>query len=502
VIMDVKSKKFLIVTLILVYILALSVRLSIINIAPSGITQYYGMSTPIGEAARNLAEGRGYVVDKEYLDNIFKLMLTRDTLLDIQDVPPPQDEKFKPYYGLPPGPSVLMAITYKVFNDYRYIYLRILEAIIDSIGCIIMFLMGKELFNTKVGLIAAFLYALWLPIAYIATWPLHDALVPFFTLVTLFFFIKAVMNNKIKYYVLAGLTCGIGCYFQPSSLLLPVFFGAGALIYGIHKANFWKQAISAAKVTAIMLGVMVLVISPWMIRNSVEIGSVTGMRPGFWVGLWENSGEFGDNPDGAVLDDVAALELARKELGYDVEYLSPEFDEVFRPKVIKMIQDHTAWYLSLIVRRIPYAVFSSPQLGLHMMPIFKTDVDVWSAYLTAKSKSIFWGMLNGSMGKMIAKYPWGFLYTCLRAFFIYIPPVVSIIVFFTMRKDWRKYVLLATIPLYFIAIHIVTMISSLKSILPSHVGYIMFCAVAIYGIYDWFIRRKYRNQPEANKVPV
>ncbi|MDD5311765.1 MAG: glycosyltransferase family 39 protein [Dehalococcoidia bacterium] len=500
--MDVKSKKFLIITLVLIYIMALSIRIAIIYIAPSGITQYYGMSTPIGEAARNLAEGRGYVIDKQYVDNILKLMLDRDTLLDIQDVPPPNDEKFSSYSGLPPGPSILMAITYKVFNDYRYIYLRILEAVIDSIGCIIMFLMGRELFNVKVGLIAASLYALWLPIAYIATWPLHDALVPVFTLVTLFFFIKAVLNNKIIYYVLTGLICGIGCYFQPSSLLLPIFFGAGVLVFSFHKANLWKQVISAVKVTAIMLGVMVLVISPWMIRNSVEIGSVTGMRPGFWVGLWENSGEFGDNPDGATLDDVAALELAKKELGHDVEYLSPEFDEVFRPKVINMIKDHTAWYLSLIVRRIPHAVFSSPQLGLHMLPIFKTDVVIWSSYLTSKSRYLFWEIQNGGLWKMIAKYPWGFLYTCLRGFFIYIPPVVSIIVFFTMGKDWRKYVLLTTIPLYFIAIHIVTMISSLKSIVPSHVGYIMFCAIAIYGICDWFSRRKHRFQPDVSKVAV
>ena len=136
----IRLNKFLILSLLLIFLLALGVRVGLIYIAPV-ISPYSGMWAGVQEAARNLVEGHGCVVG--------------------------QAGHFTPYYSLPPGSVGLLAGTYWAFGEYNDIYLRVVQAIIDSFGCLLMFLIGRELFGRKVGLIAAFLYAIYLPIAYL-----------------------------------------------------------------------------------------------------------------------------------------------------------------------------------------------------------------------------------------------------------------------------------------------------------------------------------------------
>jgi hypothetical protein len=170
-----------------IILLALIVRVGLIIISPD-VAPNFVMGTPMGDAARNLVEGRGYVIDQEYVNSIISRIEKENRLIDIQDVTPPPVEHFTTYYYFPPGTSVMLAGTYLIFGQYRCIYLRYVQAIIDSFGCFLIFLVGKELFSRRVGLISAFLYAVWLPIAYLSTWPLHDALMPFITLLALYLF--------------------------------------------------------------------------------------------------------------------------------------------------------------------------------------------------------------------------------------------------------------------------------------------------------------------------
>jgi 4-amino-4-deoxy-L-arabinose transferase-like glycosyltransferase len=450
--------------LLIIILLALVVRLGIVWSQPY-ITPYLGMMTPIENAARNLVEGRGYVIG---------------------------NEKFAPFYQLPPGTSALLAGTYWIFGQYRYIYLRVVQAIIDSLGCLLIFLVGRELFGRRVGLISAFLYAIWLPIAYLSTWPLHDALMPFITLTCLYFFVIGVRRNAIKFYLLSGLFTGIGCYFQPTILFLPLFFGLGLFIYNLHKSNFREQVANVAKMTAISILALVLVITPWIVRNYHVTGSVIIMRPGPWSGLWEGFGEFGENPAGAQLSDEATYELVRKESGQYIEYLSPAYQAFFKPKVLNAIKEHPGWYLGLVAKRIPRAIFNFSELGIQYLPLISTDYPVWMKYLydtgpvgyVTAIKKMFQGMGDGTFWVVFKTYPYGAFYLVLVWVFAIVPPLLSIFALWIARRNWRLLVLMATVPIYFIVIHIFTFVASYKSIVPGSLGYIILSAIALDYIYS------------------
>ncbi len=478
------------IVLVTIFALALGIRTGMILMAPKSLP-YYGMSIPMAEAARNLVEGRGYVIDSEYVISIAS-KVEREGPCDIADVAPPSEETFTPYYALPPGTSILLAGTYWVFGEYRWIYLRVIQAIIDSFGCVLMFLIGRELFNRRVGLIAAFLYAVWLPIAYLSTWPLHDALMPFITLVCLYFFIEGVRRKKVIFYILSGLFTGIGCYFQPSLLLLPVAFGIGLLIYEVRKIDFWKCIAQAAKVTVIMMVVLVLVISPWVVRNYRVTGAVFGMRVTVWTLLWEGFAEFGDAPVASVsVDDASPQEIARRELGYDVKYGTPEVEAVIRPKVLNTIKEHPLWYLSLLARRVPRAVFNFSELGINIHPLISADYHAWLRYLYAGGdvgyvwaiKGMFRGLGDGTFWTMVKAHPVGAFYLGLVWFFAIVPPLLSLVAFWLARRNWRALVLVAAVPAYLIGLAAFTTAVSFKSIVPAGLGYIIFSAITINYIW-------------------
>jgi 4-amino-4-deoxy-L-arabinose transferase-like glycosyltransferase len=480
----IKLNKFLILALLAAFLLAVGIRAGIL-FNTRGLAPQHGTMTFLGEAARNLVEGRGYVVDEEYAGTIVNLIDKEHRLIDIQDVPPPQDEQFTAYYGNPPGTSALLASTYWIFGEYRYIYLRIIQAIIDSFGCLLMFLIGRELFNRRIGLISAFLYAICLPIAYLSTWALHDALMPFITLVSLYFFIKAVRRRAMKFYLLSALFTGIGCYFQPTILLLPFIFGLALLIFNLRKTHLREHITNTVKVTIIMVTVVVLVISPWIARNYYVTGAVMGMRPGLWQGIWEGFGEF-QNPVGAVLDDAATYKQIKEEVGYDIKYGTPEYDAVLRGKVLNTIKEYPGWWLSILARRVPRSIVYFSELGVNYYPRDERGNLLWNEYLRQNPApgEYMAALKSGTLWEFVKSHPYSTFYKGLVVLFAIVPVLLSIAAIWLMRRNWRPLILVAAAPVCFSMIGIFIFVASYKSMIPGSLGYIIFSAITLGYIYS------------------
>jgi len=484
--------------LCLIIVLALSIRIGIIAALPK-LSQGEG---PVyyGELARNLVAGRGFVIDEEYVNSMLKVAREQGYIPDIKDVKPPEHEVFTNFYLLTPGTSALFAGTFWLFGDYRIIYLRIIQAVIDSFGCIFLFLLCKELFSRRIGLISAFLYAIWLPIAYISTWPHHDALMPFVTLVCFYFFVLAVRKKSVKFYVISGLVAGIGCYFQPTLLLLPVMFGIGLFIYGFRKTNLRENAATVAKMTAIMMTTLVVVVSPWITRNYVVTGNLyTGMRGELWQGIWEGFGEF-DNPFGVSLNDEIMHQQIQDELGYDPGSFTPEAQAIFKEKVVNSIKENPGWWVSTVLRRIPRTFIYFDQQALWNFPT--TDNLPWYAekrWISFVLGSEFISAFkNGVFPELLKSKPIIALYLLSMWFFAVVPVLLSIVAIWIMRRNWRVLMLVLTLPLYFSAIHIFLFVSFHKTLVPGSLSYIILSAIAL----SYFYSRLKERTTSINKLDI
>ncbi|MGD0794313.1 MAG: glycosyltransferase family 39 protein [Dehalococcoidales bacterium] len=482
ILIKIRTKEVLVFSLII--LLAIGIRVGI-TYNTLGVPEYSGMAVDIGEAARNLAEGRGYVVDSAYMGAISRLQAEKNMLVDLQDVPPPVVEVFSPYYALPPGPSALLALTYKVFGEYRYIYFRLLEAIISSFGCLFIFLLGKELFNRNIGLFAALVYAVYLPLAYISTWALHDALIPFITLLAVYLFILGAKRKALKFYILAGLTTGIGCYFQPTVVLLPLSFGLGLFIYRLGESNLRKNITHVIMTSAVMMVVVVLVVSPWVARNYHITGKIMLMRPSTWQAVWEGFGEF-ENPVGAVLNDEVTYEQVKDELGYNIPYGTPEYDAVLRGKSIKAIEEHPFWWLSILARRAPHTIVYGSELGIAHYPRdthgnilwgeTQAQADSHSRFIIAIKSANF-----GEAWEILRTHPYAIFSSGMTLLFAFLPLLLSIIGIWLMRREWRAIVLVATVLFYFSVVNILFFVNW-KTLVPGALAYVLFSAITLHYV--------------------
>lgn len=481
--------------IVLICLVAFGIRLGIISNIVDRPGMSYGLSLWHGEAARNIVEGRGFVVDLAYLTEMATKVNDDNYFYDIRDFTPPPNEKFEDVVQLAPGTAWLLSATYLAFGEYRYIYLRILQALIDSFGCLIIFLLCKELFDKRVGLIAAGIYAVFLPIAAVSTTIMLDALMPFLILLSLYLFVMGVRRNSIKYYIMSAVVTGISCYFQQGAFFLPVAYGLGLFIYNVNKIAFWPKLLNAMKVTVVMMAILVAVVSPWIVRNHQVTGVWSAnLRVATWGLIWETVGEFPDNPIGAQLSDPYALSVARKELGYDVQFGTAEYDAVFKPKVLNLIKDYPLWCAGALISRVPNSIFYWNPIGIEEhAPKGLTWTD-WEFQRNPQVNYIQ-AIKQGKLFDFIIKRPYDLFYWGIVALFAAIPPIIAFAWAFISRKEWRTSALLLVVPLYFAAIHVVAAGTSGhgKSLLPGAVVFIVLMAAMVAYLYNRYINKKSKD---------
>ncbi len=475
--------------LIVIFFLALLVRFILIYLNPRNSV---GEDPFIFDLARNMLAGKGYGFSYNEVSTVSAYSLYW-----------PNSGNFAPYTALPLGLSALIAGLYLVFGITSHIFtqIRVLQVIIDSFACIFIFLIGKELLNKKVGYISAFIYSIFLPIAYIATCPIHDALMPFFITVSLYYFILGVKRDSIKYYIVSAIVIGISCYFQPTTIVLPLMLGLGVFIYSIYKTSLIKNILNSLKVTAIMMIVLVLIISPWMIRNYNISGYITPMRPSSWLGIYEGFAEFGTNPANAELCEITMLEQASKDVGHNIIYTSKECDDYFKNKVISTIKNNPVWYLGLLAKRLPHAIVFTSDIGIEYIPRDSQGISLIDPQGGTRVSEYYQQhptvtelvkkVSNGTFIEFTKKYPYSVFTDVIIVLYGILPIILSILGIYVYRKYWRKLVLLLTIPLYFILVSMPIVVGAAKHKLPGQVGYIMLSGLAIYWLYCKIRKHKF-----------
>lgn len=169
----------------------------------------------------------------------------------------------------PPHPTVFMmpglpfslAFFVLIFGKFGALTaFRIFQAILQALGLLIIFFIGRKIFNSKVGVIAAILDALSIAEIWTANLLLTETCFKFFVLLLIFFSIYAIKEKKTRYYVLAGVAWGLATLFRPTIATFPIII----LIMWIKEKYTIKEMI---KYTAVVSLVFCLILSPWWIRN-------------------------------------------------------------------------------------------------------------------------------------------------------------------------------------------------------------------------------------------
>ena len=233
-----RSKSLLFV--VLLFVGAFAVRLGLVlvlrdlHVGPVGVSS--ADDVEFNRLALNLARGAGYVGDKG-----------------------------DPTSFRAPGWPLFLAAFYAVFGpSYPMVY--VLLCVLGALGCVLTYLLARELVAEGTARLAGVLAALYLPHAYFSCSFLSEALFVPQMLLGLWLFIKHLKRPSLLLLAASGLVLGWAALTRPFALLLM------PLLWGVLSLNARQQRRALLVPALLFTAAFAVVIVPWTLRNQQAHG--------------------------------------------------------------------------------------------------------------------------------------------------------------------------------------------------------------------------------------
>jgi len=183
------------------------------------------------------------------------------------------------WIGKPPLVMWLMSLAYQVFGVTNFAA-RFWSAVFGTLSLVLVFYLGKKLYNLHVGLISALVLGTFTTFHVFARHAMLDVSFIFFMLASIYFLLLSEKTeNANRYVALGGLFFGLAFMTkQVVAFLIPLivfayFTATGRGIRFLFKKRF-----------ALFWQVGVLIVAPWMIYMTLRFG------PDFWHSFFVFSG--------------------------------------------------------------------------------------------------------------------------------------------------------------------------------------------------------------------
>jgi 4-amino-4-deoxy-L-arabinose transferase-like glycosyltransferase len=175
------------------------------------------------------------------------------------------------FYGFPtaqwpPAYPFMLAASFKAFGD-NIVIPKIANALAGGLACLLIYLIAAKVFDRRIGLLAAFLFAVLPGQIYFSTLLMTESLTPALVgLMLLLLLMWVVERKEARWYQHAaiGVLFGVALLARGEAVMLVL---AALLI--------WKLAVPAWRLFARQAGVFLvaaaLTVMPWTIRNAISM---------------------------------------------------------------------------------------------------------------------------------------------------------------------------------------------------------------------------------------
>jgi len=329
---------------ILLFVLALTVRV------PMLLTQHDsyasgGITTAMGLVARNILAGRG-LVETTGPDEILRLsdrQQAEGRLIDIAEFPDPANPPTKPLVQRMPGYSLFLAGVWRITGTQAYLPAQWVQVILGALLPVLLHAAGRRLFGETAGLIAGTITAVSLPLAWMSVVPLYDWFVLFLAGLVIWLLVRAEgRGHPLRDWAWIGIAAAMGVYFKSTFLIVSPLVAAAV----VPRLGLPRAALRGA----VAVGLPLLALLPWVVRNERIYHRPILTNTFFWPTVWEGFGEI-DNDFGAVLNDEATY--AAMTAGHpEIAYGSPEYDDLIRPRVLEVLKTRPGFLFRLAAHRV------------------------------------------------------------------------------------------------------------------------------------------------------
>ena len=250
------------------------------------------------------------------------------------------------YFRLP-GYPFFLAFVHAVFGEPIDRHAQWVQSVIGCLVPILVFFIAGRLFRRqRVAYVAAWLCALYPPLAHasVAMEPAGLSLVGL--LAGFLAYLKGLEARTVWWMSVAGILLAISVYFRPNGQFF-VLWLAGLTWAVLPNLRAGLKAVCALTV------VFYLGLAPWALHTHATSGAWFWGSTGTGTTLWKGTGEFA-NPWGTVLNDSAATVYAI-EHGFASDHTIPA-DAWFRDEVKRFVREDPVFFVKATLRRLPFAL--------------------------------------------------------------------------------------------------------------------------------------------------
>lgn len=307
--------------------------------------------------------------------------------------------------------------------------------IIELILIILLFFIGKKVAGILGAILAALLYAIFLPAVHMMSYVTYYYWTIPFSVFSLFFWIvlyeglgnKENLKKKIMLFFFYGTVMGFGAATRMVLLLLPLFLSP----FILYKERKIKTAII---LLIVMLSGQFLLLIPQMIVNKKQFGrfAISTRETGHTVlmGLGFRKNPFGIENSG----DFAVFNYIKRETGVsiDSDAYSDAYNKASKGQVIKLVKENPGLFINNAIENIKSAKLINPTA------FYGIDTPLDKVTSLEDIQKNGWGSLVSA--PLIEKY------------FLWLVLLALIIVLFNFQKQFRMFILLIAQNIYLVLI--------------------------------------------------
>jgi 4-amino-4-deoxy-L-arabinose transferase-like glycosyltransferase len=203
-----------------------------------------------------------------------------------------------PFFNLIPGSAPLAQVAAA----------RLAQAVVDTATVWLVYAIARDLFGETVGRVALVAQALDVRYMFvagiIATETLFIALFAWF----MWLYLRAAGGEKSGPYRAAGAVFGLAVLTRPVPLLFPA-------LLAVHAWFPREKRRQALRGLAWLIGMMILVITPWIVRTALVTGELIPIADTAFSQFWANSRDDGRDIGGTSYEEAVQDEIGTESVG-------------------------------------------------------------------------------------------------------------------------------------------------------------------------------------------
>jgi 4-amino-4-deoxy-L-arabinose transferase-like glycosyltransferase len=197
----------------------------------------------------------------------------------------------------PPGYPLFLAGIYGLFG-HRYGAVRVMQVLVDAVTCVLLYFVGKKLFDRRVGLVAALGLSLYPLQIYMVGQFYSETLSFFFQMVALWSATLLPERWHVAVPLMMGVLLGATALTRPTATLwIPLM-----LLWVFYMS---LKAREVTRIALVVLGLL-LAFGPWTVRNYLEFRAFVPISSLGGVGVWAGNNPLSDG--GGMLPDERTWE--------------------------------------------------------------------------------------------------------------------------------------------------------------------------------------------------